>query len=348
MDHFNVNVSGDAEFPSRVRALVVGQPGVGKTDLGTRFPNPLFVHAGSNLTTLAQIGDIPYVTFGAEKDLHNVKVALDRSAEEREALFGRPIDTLVIDTVDQIQRIMMAGRLARENRTDPEYTDWNWIANRLHAIFDTLYKLDVNLVILAHTKDVNIDPDRISFKPALAGAFCDGVHEYVDYSLLLHAQPAVAELVVNGDASAEESDLEVHLDGIPTILPYFGEVQESTTITRRTLHAAPRVEAEWVSDKTGTLPASIDVDDDDFFALLDVRPALVRSAMIEVDISKPVEAPPTAEEVVAEANGDITTEPSEYTCTNCATQFTEKTWADLSSMRFKEILCGTCYKEKDK
>jgi len=162
MTEVTINVAGDSEYPEYLRMLVVGQPGVGKTTLASNFPNPLWINAGCGITTLARMGDIPYVNVNNEMDLFAVKQLLDRGPQEREYVLGRPVDTLVVDTVDELQRILMAERLNTERRSETKMEDWGWLNARFHAIFGGLTQLPLNVVFIAHTKDVSVGEDRSS------------------------------------------------------------------------------------------------------------------------------------------------------------------------------------------
>lgn len=236
-----LNVSGSDQWPKYIRSLVVGQPGVGKTTFAAGFENPIFANTACGLTTLARIGNVPFVNILLESDLLDLKNALDRSPEEREKLFGRKVDTLVVDTVDELQRILLVERLASERRSEIEIKDWGWISDRLHAIFSGLCQLQMNIIFITHTKEVTV-AESTYIKPAIAGSFCEAIHGYVDMSLLMKpvASPAndmdVDQLTFNG------MDLNMNLT--------------LNADTSPVLFARPLPEAEWINDKTETLDHS--------------------------------------------------------------------------------------------
>lgn len=379
MSDLVVNIAGADEFPSTVKALVVGQPGVGLADFATSFPNPIWANMGSNLTTLARLGSVPYVNVSGEKDLFALKVALDRPEAERTALFGRPIETLVIDSVDELQSLMMANRLVKEGRTETKVDDWGWIAKRLNSIFKGITNLDINIVILCHTKEVNLGPETVAVKPGLGGAFCEGIHEYVDFSLYMRAYTDVLDTHIEmtlEEAATEMSpaqrlelqDAMYNVSVHPTV-----EDTDEITVTvplddeevHRYVFASPQFEAEWVHDKTGTLPYRFPVDKDTYSVFVESMGEvnLNESSSIEIDLTTPSPEPeptptePTVTEVQqnVEAPGvevdptdtsSTTDDEQVYICTDCNSHFGEKTWSDLSNMRFNTTLCGSCYKSK--
>jgi hypothetical protein len=333
MSEVKINVAGADEYPEYLRMLIVGQPGVGKTTLASRFPNPLWVNAGSGITTLAKLGDIPYVNVSSEMDLFGLKQLLSRSSGEREELIGRPVDTLVVDTVDELQRLLLVERLKNEKRSETKMEDWGWLNQRFHAIFAGLTQLPLHVVFIAHTKDVSVGDDTI-FKPALAGQFCEHIHEYVDMSLWMRsstmAAQNVSDVTINGQDSGE-----------------MGLSMLFTPSVERWLLTTPHAEAEWVNDKTGTLPMSVSVNDDIF----DVIHGAVTSVTIAPSSSFEVEVPsedeaPQVEEAVQEV--ERVTDEGQELCSSCSSVVDAKTWSDLSQMRFGVVLCGDCYKAKDK
>jgi hypothetical protein len=324
MTEIDINFCGEDEYPSHMRVLIVGQPGVGKTTLAAQFPNPLWINAACGITTLARIGGIPYVDFTCEMDLFNVKQLVDSG--DAENLIGRPIETIVIDSVDEMQRLLLIERLNNERRAETKLDDWGWLNARMHAIFGGLSQLPVNLVVIAHTKDVNVG-DEVIFKPALGGQFCEHIHEYVDMSLWMHANTLIP---------SEETDSE-------------------NISVERWLLTTPHYEAEWVNDKTGCLPEILPIEDDFFSVIKELFSgvSLEKSSSIKVQVAEEepvqeeqVEKSPTKavkKEVVVESKS----QDSDDICSDCGKNVEAKTWSDLSKMRFNTVLCSACFKGKD-
>ena len=335
MTDVTINISGKDEYPEYLRMLIVGQPGVGKTTFASKFPNPIWVNAGCGITTLAKMGDVPYVNVSSEVELFGLKQLLDRDASERENLIGRPVDTLVVDTVDELQRLLLAERLVNEKRSETKLEDWGWLNTRFHAIFGGLTQLPMNVVFIAHTKDVSVGDDTI-FKPALAGQFCEHIHEYVDMSLWMRAStfamPELGEITIGGATA-----LDIGVSVTPTVA--------------RWVMSTPTPPAEWVNDKTGTLPPSLEVTDDVFDVIhgLVTGVTLGESSQIVVSESAEEVSEPEVQEVATEVEAKVLTPAAtDEVCTDCGATLDSKTWSDLSKMRFGVVLCGPCFKTKDK
>ena len=300
---FELHTAGADEYPSRLRMLVVGAPGSGKTTLAASFPHAIFASSGGDLTTLSRSGSVPYVNVDTIKDLYLLKQALDRPAEERTELFGQRVDTLVIDTVDELQRLLLWEHVRNEGRTDTVAGDWGWIAERFHSIFTGFKQVDINLVILARTKDVQYGESKAVIQPALGGAFTESIHKYVDISAYLYALP-----------DATDEDIE------------------------RTLRFAPLGYVPWANDKTGILPLTMPSSYETLLNILEQ----FRSVELPESSIRTVEIP----QPVPEESEDAEPSAENYVCDSCTTEFSEKTWSDLSNAKFKKTLCKDCYKKQ--
>lgn len=359
---FEAHYAGSEDWPEYARVLVVGSPGVGKTTLASRFPNPLWVNCKAGVATLARL-TVPYVDVTTESDLFALRNFLALDADARESAFGRPVDTLVIDTVDELQRLLLVDRLRAEHRAETNLGDFGWLSSRFHAIFEGLTQLPVHLVFVAHSKDVNMG-DSVIFKPALQGQFAEHIHQYVDMSLRLRAStgfeplaPTTVKVLSTGD-DGEVIEREVDAE--------WQSPQESEPTVFRWLEAFPTMEADWVNDKTGRLPMTVDVHDneslwEDVFAPIfsnsDVGESLTFTVSYgEEEATDTVDDGSEAvEEEAAEAvnttsksdnepvdSGDEA--PTTYTCSECKKNFDTKVWAQLSEMTYKKTMCGPCFR----
>lgn len=248
---FELRTSGADEYPKNLRMLVGGAPGVGKTRFALTARNPLWVAARPGMATLAPAG-VAYVDVFDEAQLFSLKVALDNDPDVREEIFGRPVNTLVVDTVDELQRRLLMGRLEKERRTEIKADDWNWIAQRMNKIFDGLGALDLDIIYLVHLKEVGGFDDPFVVKPGLQGGFVEQIHGHVDMSLVIRrntiaVQPEPVEIYQVG----EDEPFEV-IQPPP-------EVMESASY----MVTSGDYAYEWVNDKTNTLEPYFDLNFED-------------------------------------------------------------------------------------
>lgn len=273
-----ITKNGADQVTPHIRMLVAGYESVSMARFYLTAPNVLVASAGAPSVPLAVAG-AKSVRITCEDDLFAVKKALEGTAEEREQRLGFPVDTLVLDSLDEFQRLMLVRRLEKERRTDTNSEDWGWISNRLNRIFTGLSSLDVNIVVVSHIASVH---ESTAVKPNIQGAFGNQIHNYVDYALFLDAYEADNEPeVVDVNTSTEE-----------VVLDFDREV-------KRTLVTVPTPDAPWVHDDTQTLDRFINLTFvDDFATIIEKRNSLVlpKSEVIIIEDPEPEPESATADE----------------------------------------------------
>jgi len=274
-----VNIAGAKDISPHIRMLLAGAENAAMTRFYLSAPDVLVALLAAPTVPLALSG-AKYVTITSEDDLRALKVALEGTPEEREEKFGFPVKTLIIDSLDELQRIMLVARMAKEKRMETVSEDWTWISNRLNRIYTGLNGLDLNIISLTHLAQVH---ESTAIKPNIQGAFVTQVHKYVDYALLLDSFEEVAE---PEEVVVKSSTEEV--------------VLEYPTKVTKTLITAPTQNAGWIHDDTGTLPRFIDLTfEDDFATIVGYRATLVAPESSETVID------PEPEPDVPDFTGDI-------------------------------------------
>lgn len=278
-----VNIAGAKDISPHIRMLLAGAENAAMTRFYLSAPDVLVALLAAPTVPLALSG-AKYVTITSEDDLRALKVALEGTPEEREEKFGFPVKTLIIDSLDELQRIMLVARMAKEKRMETVSEDWTWISNRLNRIYTGLNGLDLNIISLTHLAQVH---ESTAIKPNIQGAFVTQVHKYVDYALLLDSFEEVAEPV------NEEVEVDVVSTTNEVVLDY-------PTKVVKTLITAPTQNAGWIHDDTGTLPRFLDLtQEDDFATIVGYRATLVAPESSETVID------PEPEPDVPDFTGDI-------------------------------------------
>lgn len=338
--------TGARDYGQYVKALICGDPGAGKTLISSTFPNPLFASAEGGLMSLAK-RNIPYVEIKQSDDLLKVKYALDQDALVRRQTFGFPVDTVVIDTIDEVQRILIRERLTENKKEAMQLGDWGWLGEQMQALIRGFRNLDLNVVMTCHLKESqDSESGRVWFEPGLQGAIGKQISAYVDLALLLRSHTTTQ--VVNDKAEK---------------------------VFVRTLVTRPDTAHSWIKDRSGSLPAEIEVNFTDDYARIaeliygDVD-ELPEGASTEANVESTVEGALEAQLLSTQATTKATTisdsssspaaptpaptqetivdipaqKPEEPTveapkvCVECG-EIVGDDQADLSRIRFRKIMC---------
>lgn len=173
--------TGAADYGRFIKMLVCATPGSGKTKFGATARNPLIVDCESGLMTIAE-QDIPYAT--VETSLENDQLLLHLSQDDKtqEEMLGFLPETIVIDTVDELQKIYERERLKATNQDHMTMKDWGWLKDRMIEDVILPYRnLDKNVIFLCHVKEDRDDEEGpVRVKPGLKGGIADDIAQYFD------------------------------------------------------------------------------------------------------------------------------------------------------------------------
>lgn len=373
--------TGATDYGRFTKVLICGDPGAGKTLISSTWPNCMFASAEGGLMSIAS-RNIAYTNIRALEDLEHLKIALDNDPETREDLFGFPVETLVVDTIDEIQRIMIRERLEEMKRDTLQLADWSYIGEHMAALVRGLRNLDMHVVFTCHLKETSDqETGRIYFKPALQGQYADQISAQVDLALLLKSYTK-NEMVNN----------------------------KMEKVTRRVLQTVQDANHQWIKDRSGKLPSEFEVTFVDdyqrisdliFGQVEDLPDTKVKEVAVEVKSLDPPldpsEAPvrqppvrhrlpaptPTTPRVQAEPPKPPTPEPSaqeekkeesqevdgvkilnpvgfelkyplkpkplghgtDMYCQKCGNEVETVEKTELSRIRFRKIFCSPCFDE---
>jgi hypothetical protein len=338
-----INIAGQDEYTQPVRVLIVGQSDVTKARFAATAPNALWVTANADSTMMSRLG-VKYTSIASINDLLEVKLAVDRSSEERKELFGFDVDTLVFDSVDELQRRILDEHLLNDGRSETKIEDWSWVSKTFHNIFAAFGALETNLIFLTGVKDIPVSESETWIKPSLQGAFADQIHRYTTHSLLLRVNSTGEEPV---SVSVDASEAEVHIQ------PETKKSENAFLVTR------PVSYAEWIKDSTESLPFRLWLDfENDFnniIALRDGNEPTTESDSISLDVSEKTEDDPEQQEQSESDISETTEAPSETEkasdspiCDECGAVIDSGNWVLLSSLRGWPNLCKKHFVAKQK
>lgn len=317
----DIRTAGDSEFHTKPRILLAGSPGVRRTQFATSFPKPVVVDCGSNSVELGASGT-DYITVTSEGDLFDLVCHLESDGQ---------YETLVIDTLDGFQDVLLDERLMTEHRNELEAGDWKWLEGRLRTIFKRLKTLPQNLVVVANIRDIFVKNTTV-FQPAIQGGFSYKVSQYMTHMLWLRANTS------DGETPKEDFYL----------------------LTQ------PVSEAEWVADFSQTLTRVVPVDFKSDYDMImsawgsrvvgksSAPEPLTDMTGVDVNVTAAVreEMPgqmsisdildPTSEE--GQTDEPLVDSQTDTSCIVC-NEPVDKVWGDLSKLRFGEPHCESCFKK---
>jgi hypothetical protein len=345
MGNLTIRRTGADDYGRYIKALICGSPGAGKTLISSTFPHPFYASAEGGLMSIADRG-IPYVEVRSSMDLLQFKHAVDQQPSVREGILGFPVETVVVDTIDEVQRILIRERLEETKKDAMSLPDWGWLGEQMQAIIRGFRNLDLNVVFTCHLRESqDNESGRVWFEPGLQGAIGKQIPAYVDLALLLKPVP-VTKIVNN----------------------------EAVRVLERTLITQPDSQHDWIKDRSGKLPAELPVDFNTDYERMheaiygDVK--LPESAPItleshtNLDVAPeptPASNPPkTPEPVPVPEAATATTQPTiippdelpmpapsaqptaaedeKRVCEECGEEVT-RDQADLSRIRWRKVLC---------
>lgn len=178
----------DEDSDDKIRIMVYGETGVGKTRLAGTFPKPFFINANRGLITLKQIGVKPLeLKIGRTDHVYKIVKDVLRKLKEREEPFDKlEIETIIFDDLTDLADFLMADRLLHPStpgakRRDPsfdkpEWDDYGVLRNQLKEICITARELDYNMVGISGLKTESGEIGSSQYgKPLILGSFRDHI-----------------------------------------------------------------------------------------------------------------------------------------------------------------------------
>lgn len=236
----NVRRAGDDDWPRFIKMLLVGPAGAGKTRFSSTAPNVLYLNAEGGMMSVVDRKPAVIDVFSSA-ELLQAKMALDQDPAVREKLIGFPVSTVVIDTIDEVARLLIRERCDSQKKETMAIADWGWLGDQLRGIVRGFRNLDLNVIMCCHLRSSeDSESGRTLFNPSIQGAMGEEIPNYVDLAVLLRARRRTRIV-----------------DGQP--------VEEMV----RYLQCVPDLQHPWIKDRSGKLPAEFDVSLDDDFKRLD-------------------------------------------------------------------------------
>lgn len=135
---------------ANIKALILGAPSAGKTRSASFWPKPIFADCEKGRMSIAD-RSVPYAEIGSTRDMDAL---LDMLRNEcRKPPHERKYQTLVVDTLDAFQRIVIAERLDSEKKEALSgWGDWGYLDGKMTQFVAKLQSLPMNIVCNVHVK----------------------------------------------------------------------------------------------------------------------------------------------------------------------------------------------------
>jgi len=238
-------ITGLSEYGHYMKALFCGDAGSGKTLISSTFPNPFYISAEGGLMSIAR-RFIPYTELQSSQDLKELLTILRQPPTVRAKMLGAPssrIDTVVLDTIDEIQKIFMKERIKTKKDESFSFKDYGWLKEQMEGAIRAFRNLDMNVILTAHIKEQkDEETGRVTFKPGMAGQVSDWIPSAVDLAFLLTSR--TVNDIVDGKAQ---------------------------TIVQRFMQTYPDTQHPWVKDRSGRVSQEFPINfEDDYERLYDL------------------------------------------------------------------------------
>lgn len=237
--------TGTTSSPRYVKMLLCGDPGAGKTLFSSTAPNPLIISAEGGMLSIEDRG-VPYVEISTSAEFLSLIKTFQKPDPQRSKDLeqlglekGQAVDTLVVDTIDEVCQILAKERYTAAKKDSLTLQDYGWLKEQMKSATTSLRNLEMNVIMTCHLKSRNDDDGRVTVWPAIEGKFSEAIAGYVDLALILRNTLSTE---VKGNASKR--------------------------VLKRYLQTFPDPQHSWVKDRSGKLPQEAPVDFNNDFAEL--------------------------------------------------------------------------------
>lgn len=160
-------LQGGGFNPELVRFLVYGESGVGKTRFASTWPNCFFIDLEKGMASVRTTVD------RVQTDDWDVVVEVFKALRR-----DCPYDTIVIDSLNELQKIIMANimkkfpNVRRSYDNTPQVGDYGKMLNDFNEVIRRFMSLPTHLVLIAQVQSQVYETDLV--KPQLTGKNASG------------------------------------------------------------------------------------------------------------------------------------------------------------------------------
>lgn len=146
---------------SAIKALIYGEPGIGKSTLGLSAPKPLLIDCDGGIRRVSPQFRRDYIAVESWKDI--LDVTTDNLAEYDTFVVdtvGRALDFLSAHIINENYKLQNGGALTLQG--------WGVLGNTFKTFLAAMNTSGKNLIFIAHLKE-SVDNDTRFFRPDISG-----------------------------------------------------------------------------------------------------------------------------------------------------------------------------------
>ncbi len=137
-----------------IKALIMGPPGAGKTRSASFWPAPIFADCEKGRMSISDRA-VPYAEIRTGQQMDELMEMLKKECAKGAQ---RRYQTLVIDTIDSLQRIWIHERLVSEKKEALSgWGDWGHLDGKATQLLEKVLNLPMNVVVNLHVKETTED-----------------------------------------------------------------------------------------------------------------------------------------------------------------------------------------------
>jgi len=155
---------------TKLKVLVYGASGSGKTTFGSTAPKPIFASAENGLLAIAD-KELPFVQIASKVDLLDLYKYLRDEKHDYE--------TVVIDSITEINEVIKVDIEKKTGRA-MQLKDWGELAKTIEKILRMFRDLPMNVVIIAQEDYVKDNDSIYKVVPAMNGKMATKMAYYMD------------------------------------------------------------------------------------------------------------------------------------------------------------------------